>query len=108
MVLHPRPRKASEGRVPERRTWPKDFEAEVHEKFDSVFCMDDPWRLSYRNALEQAVELGKKARIESWSAEYLDVEFGCWLEDTPSNGDAKRAIGAGKARQIKKRQRARN
>ena len=39
-------------------------------------------------ALAEAVALGKKARVEGWSEDWLDVEFGLWAEEKQNSGQA--------------------
>ena len=51
-------------------------------------------------ALDEAVELGKKARAEDWSEDWLDVEFGLWVEEKLSKGNALAV-----ERRVKKRRR---
>ena len=37
-------------------------------------------------SLDEAVELGKKASVEGWSEDWLDVEFGWWVEEKQETG----------------------
>lgn len=77
---------------------------ERHDLAGDVIRMDDPDRFSFRIALERAIKMGRTAKREAWSEEWLDYEFGVWLDKTLSKGDALRATRASKARQIRKRE----
>ena len=37
-------------------------------------------------AFDEGVALGKKARVEEWSEDWLDVEFGLWVEERQNSG----------------------
>ena len=42
----------------------------------SLFHMEDPLREVFPRALEEVIDLGKRAGEEGWSEDWLDVEFG--------------------------------
>ena len=61
---------------------------------------------AFREALEDAVAFGARARTEDWHEDWLDMEFASWLEDEMSTRSAKVAKAASRRYQRLKRQRA--
>jgi disulfide oxidoreductase YuzD len=55
----------------------------------SLFHMLDATSCLARCALEEAVDLGKRARRENWTEDWLDVEFGFWFDEKMSKEGAK-------------------
>ena len=55
----------------------------------SLFHMKDAGSRLCRCALEEAVDLGRRARSEDWSDAWLDYEFGAWFDDKMTSEGAK-------------------
>lgn len=78
----------------------------VESNDNSVFRMNNPTHAPLRQALEQVVELGNRARDEGWCAGYFDYEFVTWVEGSPEDEGAKaRSRSKVRCRLTKKRRR---
>ena len=73
----------------------------------SLFHMEDPLREVFPRALEEVIDLGKRAGEEGWSEDWLDVEFGTWLDEKLSEVVPRKAKVAKRGRRRRERARAR-
>ena len=72
----------------------------------SLFHMEDPLREVFPRALEEVIDLGKRAGEEGWSEDWLDVEFGTWLDEKLSEVVPRKAKVAKTGRHRRERARA--
>lgn len=108
LVLTPVPCRPSGDIMSKWSSWRREsFERYRKPEYECVFRMDDPAQTSFRIALEEAADLGRKAREEDWSEDWFEYEFGSWLDDKLSSKEASRARTAVKWRQKQKRERLR-
>ena len=76
----------------------------LKENAASLFHEPDASRPKFRKVLEQAVEFGKRARIEDWNEAWFDIEFGNWADERMNQEGAKSCTRA-KWREKRARQR---
>lgn len=68
---------------------------DLHDQSEqSLFHLAGDLNCAFKHVLEEAVVLGQRARTENWHEEWLEVEFGLWIEEKMSRngGVAHRAI----------------
>ena len=60
----------------------------LEENAASLFHIPDPVIAKFRRVLEQAVQLGKRGRVEEWHEDWFEVEFADWLDERMDNEGA--------------------
>ena len=86
LKLEPRPVREPDPISDEWPSWYRENHLRMTQEPKSLFHFASSWKREFQRVLESAVQLGQKASVEGWHEDWLDVEFGLWIEEKLNSG----------------------